>query len=77
MFEFFMAIGTGIRVEKIAEFNTAVGTFEFIHFCDLVISRPITKKINLGEVAFRDQLRLGLQPRLLIVPGQRTLVDIS
>jgi len=65
-----MARGTGICVERIAEFNTTVGTFEFIHFCDLVISHPVSKKINFGEVAFGDQLRLGFQPLLLVLPGQ-------
>jgi len=29
------------------------------------------------EFAFRDQLRLGLQPMLHMVPGQRTLVHIT
>jgi hypothetical protein len=28
------------------------------------------KAVSPGEVAFREQLRLGLQPMLHIVPGQ-------
>jgi len=35
------------------------------------------KTVNPGEFAFRDQLRLGLQPMLYLVPGQRTLVQIT
>ena len=35
------------------------------------------KTVNPSEVAFRDQLRFGLQPVLHIVAGLRTLVDIS
>jgi len=35
------------------------------------------KTVNPGEFAFREQLRLGLQPMLHIMPGQRTLVDIT
>ena len=35
------------------------------------------KSMNPGEVAFRDQFRLGLQPVLHIVTGQRTLVLIT
>jgi len=38
---------------------------------------PVMKTMNPGKVAFRDQFRLGLQPVLHIVPGQRTLVDIT
>ncbi len=33
--------------------------------------------MNPGAFAFRDQFRLGFQPMLHIVPGQRTLVDIT
>jgi len=32
VFQFLVAIGTGIRVYEITEFNMTVGTFEFIHF---------------------------------------------
>jgi hypothetical protein len=35
------------------------------------------KTVNPGEVAFRNQFRLGLQPVLHLVPGQRPLVHIS
>ncbi len=38
---------------------------------------PIMKTVNPGEVAFREQFRLGLQPVLHIMPGQRTLVHIT
>ena len=31
MFQFLVAIRAGICVQEIAEFNTTVGTFEFIH----------------------------------------------
>ena len=33
--------------------------------------------VSPGLVPFREQLRLGLQPVLHIVPGQRTLVLIT
>ena len=35
------------------------------------------KTVNPGKLAFREQLRLGLQPVLHIVPGERTLVHIT
>ena len=35
------------------------------------------KTVHAGEVALGEKLRLGLQPVLHIVPGQRTLVNIS
>jgi len=35
------------------------------------------KTMSPGEIAFREQLRLSLQPVLHIMPGQRTLVHIS
>jgi len=35
------------------------------------------KTVNPGEFAFREQLRLGLQPVLHIVSGPRTLVHIT
>jgi hypothetical protein len=35
------------------------------------------KTVNPGQVAFRDQLLLGLQPVLYLVPGLRTLVHIT
>jgi len=35
------------------------------------------KAVNPGEVAFRQQLRLGIQPVLHITPGLRALVDIK
>ncbi len=35
------------------------------------------KTVNPGQVAFLEQLRLGLQPVLHLVPGQRTLVHIT
>ena len=41
------------------------------------VLRLVVKPMNPGEVAFRDQFRLGLQPVLHIVPGQRTLVHIT
>ena len=34
------------------------------------------KTVDPGEVAFRKQLRLGLQPMLHMVPVQRTLAQI-
>ena len=33
--------------------------------------------MNPGEVPFREQMRLSLQPVLHIVAGQRTLVQIT
>ncbi len=33
--------------------------------------------VNPGEVPFREQIRLSLQPVLHIVSGQRTLVHIT
>jgi hypothetical protein len=38
VFQFLVAIGTGIRVKEIAEFNATVGTFEFKHYHYLVKS---------------------------------------
>jgi len=35
------------------------------------------KPMHPGELAFREQLGLGLQPMLHFMPGQRTLVDIT
>ena len=35
------------------------------------------KTVSPGEVPFREQMRLGLQPVLHIVSGQRTLVHIT
>src|ERR1035438_9889932 len=39
--------------------------------------RPVMKTVNPGEFAFREQFRLGFQPMLHLVPGQRTLVHIT
>ena len=36
VFQFPVAIRALIRIHEITEFNTAVGTFEFFHFCYLV-----------------------------------------
>ena len=33
--------------------------------------------VSPGKVPFREQMRLGLQPVLHIVPGLRTLVHIT
>ena len=41
------------------------------------VLRPVVKPMNPGEVAFGEQLRLGLQPVLHIAPGPRTLVQIT
>ena len=35
------------------------------------------KTVTPGELAFRDQFRLSLQPMLHLVPLQRTLVGIT
>jgi hypothetical protein len=35
------------------------------------------KTVNPGEVPFREQMRLSLQPVLHIVSGQRTLIHIT
>ena len=35
------------------------------------------KTVNPGEIPFREQMRLSLQPMLHIVSGQRTLVHIA
>ena len=35
------------------------------------------KTVSPGEVPFREQMRLGLQPVLHIVSGKRTLVHIT
>src|ERR1035437_217951 len=38
---------------------------------------PVMETVSPGLVPFREQLRLGLQPVLHLVPGQRTLVHIT
>ena len=39
--------------------------------------RSVMKAVHPGEVPFREQMRLSLQPVLQIVSGQRTLVHIT
>ena len=62
--------------------------FEFVVASDFIsgrtlgdpgrfILRPVMEAVNPGEVAFREQLGLGLQPVLHIVPGLRALVHIT
>ena len=41
------------------------------------VLRFVVKTVNPGEVAFRDQFRLGRQPMLHVAPLRRTFVQIS
>ena len=43
----------------------------------MVVLHLVVKPMNPGEIAFRDQFRLRLQPVLNIMTGQRTLVLIT
>jgi len=43
----------------------------------MVAFRLVVNPMNPGKFAFREQFRLGFQPVLHFVPGQRTLVDIT
>ena len=36
----------------------------------VVVLHRVVKSMNPGEIAFRDQIRLGLQPVLHLVTGQ-------
>lgn len=38
---------------------------------------PVVITVNPGQIAFREQLRLGCQPMLDIVSWQRTLIHIG
>ena len=48
---------------------------DLVFICYLIMW-VVMKTVDPGEVAFRKQLRLGLQPMLRMVPVQRTLAQI-
>src|ERR1700722_12090031 len=66
--------GTGGGAGKLAEFIDMV-----FHGCvlELLSSIPVMKTMNAGKVAFRQQIRLGLEPVLHVAAGLRTLVFIA
>lgn len=68
VFEFLVAIRAFIRVQEIAEFNTTVGTFGFIHFRPLVknfmVLRPVyTMKTYFTPSCEKDKPWRGCVPR--------------
>ena len=53
-----------------------VSRVTLVFICYLIM-RVVMKTVDPGEIAFRKQLRLGLQPMLHMVPVQRTLAQIT
>jgi hypothetical protein len=72
-----LLIGSGL-VHGLRENRRLIGCHRFgFGIFHKFILRPIVKTMDAGAIAFRDQFRLGRQPVLHLVTGQRTSIFIG